>query len=626
MHYQNTTDKLRLRLTQTLAFGLLLTQPATSVFAQTDPTAKTGSSTPTSDQVVKMEEFKVTGGFASSLALAAAAKEAAPTVTEVLMSEDIGKLPDISIADSLTRLTGLTTQRVNGRSQDIIIRGFTGDFSIGLLNGREQVSTGENRGVEFDQYPAELLDSVVVYKTAQPSLVDQGLAGTIDMHTVEPLSKGHRTIAANAYYDWTQYNQLTPGAKSKGNHFNVTYIDQLADNTVGIAIGYAHTSSPFEGKQFQAWGYPTDSAGNFALGGTKSYVRTSNLDRDALMAIFEYRPNDMIHSTVDVYTSSFEEKQLLRGMEIPLAFWSSAVLQPGYTTQNGLITKATLTNVQPVVRNDVFKRDDSPFSIGWNLKIGEKTEWPVVFDAGFSRVNRTDENLESYSGLGFRGAATNPDTMTVQLIPGQVPIINSTLNYADGSVLRLSDPQGWGPSSLPGGGMYGYLKYFQARDELGEFKLSTAHKLGGALKDLQVGVSYSDHYKRDGEGPSGYLDSPNGQVTLPLPPSVGTTDMSFLGLGRIYAYDPLAAYASGVWGFVPNTDTGIVANRFSVTEKLAQVYGQLNFDQKLGDLPVAGDIGFRFINTDQTAKGLSANGNTLNPVSDSYSYGDFHRT
>jgi iron complex outermembrane receptor protein len=141
----------------------------------------------------------VTSGFAGSLAAAAAAKMVAPTVTEVLMSEDMGKLPDISIADSLTRLTGLTTQRVNGRSQDIIIRGFTGDFSTSLLNGLEQVSTGENRAVELDQYPAELLDSVTVYKTAQANFVDQGLAGTIDMHTVQPLSKGHRMIAANAY-------------------------------------------------------------------------------------------------------------------------------------------------------------------------------------------------------------------------------------------------------------------------------------------------------------------------------------------------------------------------------------------------------------------------------------------
>ena len=50
-------------------------------------------------------------------------------------------------------------------------RGFAGDFSTATLNGREQASTGDNRGVEFDQYPSELLSQVVVYKTPDAALV-----------------------------------------------------------------------------------------------------------------------------------------------------------------------------------------------------------------------------------------------------------------------------------------------------------------------------------------------------------------------------------------------------------------------------------------------------------------------
>ena len=57
-------------------------------------------------------------------------------------------------------------------------------FTTALLNGREQVSTGDNRSIEFDQYPSELLSSVVVYKTPDAQLVGQGLAGTIDLRTI----------------------------------------------------------------------------------------------------------------------------------------------------------------------------------------------------------------------------------------------------------------------------------------------------------------------------------------------------------------------------------------------------------------------------------------------------------
>ncbi len=61
-----------------------------------------------------------------------------------------------------------------------------------LLNGREQVSTGDNRGVEFDQYPSEILSGVLVYKTPDAALIGQGLAGTADLQTIRPLKYGRK--------------------------------------------------------------------------------------------------------------------------------------------------------------------------------------------------------------------------------------------------------------------------------------------------------------------------------------------------------------------------------------------------------------------------------------------------
>src|SRR5690606_12643532 len=111
-------------------------------------------------------------------------KQAEDTIVEAISAEDIGKLPDASIADSIARLPGLTAQRFAGKPQEINIRGFAGDFSTTLLNGREQVSMGNNRGVEFDQYPSELMSQVVVHKTTDGTLVGQGLSGTVDLKTI----------------------------------------------------------------------------------------------------------------------------------------------------------------------------------------------------------------------------------------------------------------------------------------------------------------------------------------------------------------------------------------------------------------------------------------------------------
>jgi iron complex outermembrane receptor protein len=348
------------------------------------------------------------------------------------------------------------------------------------------------------------------------------------------------------------------------------------------------------------------------------------------MGVIEMRPDDTIHATLDVFYSKFTETQQLRGMEIPLApNWTGGagnptVLQPGFTIEDGLHTHAVISNVQPVIRNDIFEREAKPFAIGLNLVFNEREAWPVTFDLGYSRVHRFDDNLETWSGLGFRDQPGPSDTITVDIEPGRIPEFTSALDYSTGTGLRLTDPQGWGSSNLPGGGMQGYYKGFDARDTLTQVKLSTRHALDGAISGVEFGVSATDRSKREGEDPSGFIVAANSQpgvpATQPLPPQIGTTDLGFLGLGEVYAYDPRKAFLNGTWDFVPNLDGGIVANRYNISEQVYQVYGQLDLDSQMGSVPVSGNVGLRAIYTDQSTSGFSANGNNLNPVEDKDTY------
>ncbi|MGZ9114469.1 MAG: TonB-dependent receptor plug domain-containing protein, partial [Brevundimonas sp.] len=258
---------------------------------------------PQDPAATEVDEVIVTG-IRASIQNSIAAKRNETSIVEVVTAEDIGKLPDVSIAESLGRLPGLSLQRLDGRGQNISVRGLGPDFTTALLNGREQVTTSDNRGVEFDQYPSELLGSVVVYKTPDAALIGQGLAGTVDLRVVRPLEYGRQAIAANLRYELNDIGALNAGSDDSGWRYSVSYIDQFADDTIGVVLGYAHIESPYQSERFNAWGYPEVSGGGpRVIGGSKPYVMSANLERNGYIGVLELKPNDRVHMTFDAFYS-----------------------------------------------------------------------------------------------------------------------------------------------------------------------------------------------------------------------------------------------------------------------------------------------------------------------------------
>ncbi|MGB5578888.1 MAG: TonB-dependent receptor plug domain-containing protein, partial [Woeseiaceae bacterium] len=213
-------------------------------------------SQPQNDDSGVIEEI-ITTGIRGSIQRAIDLKQSSDSIVEAVSAEDLGRLPDTSIADAISRLPGLTSQRAEGRASAISLRGTDPGFTTALLNGREQVSTGDNRSVEFDQYPSELLSSVLVYKTPDSSLVGQGLAGTIDLRTVRPLDYGNRAFAVNIRGEMNDNDDLGAGSDEMGSRISFSYIDQFNDGKVGLAIGYARLDAPLATQGFgtyEPWG------------------------------------------------------------------------------------------------------------------------------------------------------------------------------------------------------------------------------------------------------------------------------------------------------------------------------------------------------------------------------------
>ena len=600
---------------------------------------------PDPDEATEIDEIVVTG-IRAAIQNSIAAKRNNSSIVEVITAEDIGKLPDVSIAESLARLPGLTSQRLDGRSQVISVRGLGPDFTTALLNGREQVSSGDNRGVEFDQYPSELLSGVTVYKTPDASLVGQGLAGTVDLQTVRPLSFGRQALAANYRYELNDKGALNAGTSDHGERYSLSYIDQFADDTIGIALGYAHTGSPYQAEQFRAWGppYPTNSDGNLVLGGAEFRVMSGDLQRDAFMGVLEWRPNDRSRTIIDAYHSTFDNTQILRGLEAPL-FWGGSAqtfdgactasgntqtadcrpgpsLRPGFTVEDGLITSGTFDNVKALVQNYEYARETDMSALGFNTQYDLTDRVTLEADISWSKSDRSDELYETLAGTG-RNVAGALDSLGFTIQPGEAPRFTATLNYADPNLIVLTSPQGWGGASAPNG-QDGYLNSPAIEDELTAINLSAHVDLEGdsAFSRLEIGV-YGNERDKSLDNEQYYLVLPNSPGNLRVPDQflLTPTSLEYVGIaGGVLSYDVSGLVGSGAYNLIPNLDPNVIAGSWAVNEKILTSYVKADIDTNLGSIPVTGNLGVQVVYTDQSSDGFAANGTTVTPVSGGDSY------
>ncbi len=559
----------------------------------------------------------VVTGFRSSLENSVATKRDSKSIVEAVSAEDIGKLPDVSIAESLGRLPGLATQRLNGRAQGLSIRGLGPDFSTALLNGREQVTTSDNRGVEFDQYPAELLSAAVVYKTPFAGLVGQGLAGTVDLQTIRPLDKSERIINLNGRFEFNEDGSLNPDAPGHGYRVTGTLVDQFADDTIGIAVGLAYQSSPSQGRAFNAWGY-----GDGTLDGQKSFASSVDLDRFGLIGTLQYQPTDNFNSTLDIFYSDFSEDNPIRGIETGFSFFGTNETVNA-VNDDGIATDITFDNVRGVVRNDFNRRRAELFSAGWNGR-WDNDEWGVELDVSYSKADRHDDLIESYSGTGY--CWTGCDTSTVadaNANPGAADTINAVrdgegffrlstaLDYTDTSLFVLTDPLGWGQGNdLVQGG---FINSPETEDELWHLRASVDRDFDGFISNIEVGIDYGLREKTRNIDQQ-FLTLPGAGVSLaggavrtaPIPSEALVSDgsncgLNFLGVDGQVCYDPFFLLENGFYQpqFV-SLSSFSTAQDWTVEEDILQGWVKAEIDA--GRL--TGNVGLQIVYTDQSSLGF----------------------
>ncbi|MDP9014022.1 MAG: TonB-dependent receptor [Pseudomonadota bacterium] len=563
-----------------------------------------------------IEEITVTG-IRASIQSAIEVKRESADIVEAISSEDIGKLPDPSIAESLTRLPGITAQRSDGRTSDISIRGFGPDFNGTLMNGREQVSTGNNRSVQFDQYPAELIHAVEVYKTPDASVVGQGLAGTIDLQTTRPLEYGKRAIVFDVRGIKNGNGDLGAGSTDKQYRASFSYVDQYLDHSLGFTFGYARLDTPTDTKEvglYDPWHQNgTEHAGvpasTYVTDGIKSLASTGLDKRDGSVATLEWKPNDVFTSTVDAYYTNRSWANDRRSVEVNLGNYPQTT---GYSNlviggDNSLVG-ATVTNLVPLSRNFLYITKDRIFATGWNNK-WTNGAWTVAGDIGYSRATRDEHDYETQGT--YQGGVT--DTGTFYIPSSSAPSFTLNSSYTDPSKVLV------GPTIYGAG----YSRFPHVVDELKSVRLDVSHTLSGWLSGVQGGVNFDDRTKNKRQPEAGLNANANCPCQIASQYLLPPTNLGFSGTPSSLAWNVPAVLANYFQPIQPSTTQSyLVGKTWEVSEKLSTAYIMAKLDHDLStDVNLRGNVGVQVVHTQQSSDSHAYVTSAV-PIHDGTSYND----
>jgi iron complex outermembrane receptor protein len=546
----------------------------------------------------------VVSGYRAALQSATVIKKKTEMIVESVNAEDIGKLPDNSIGESIARLPGIAAQRSNGRANIISIRGFGPDFSTTTLNGREQTTTNDSRAVEFDQFPSEILSGVDVYKTAEADNTAGGLVGTINLRTIRPLDTHKRVIAFGARGTLVD-QKVIPSSTNKGYRVYGTYVDRFADDTMGVALSAAYSDEPYQTHDWNAWGYGGYGPNQYGISGVKTWSESSRLKRLGLNGTFQAKATDHLTLTLDGFYSHYKEKLDQKGFEMPILCCGSTVTSftpgtvvnyniAGSTVPIGLVTAANWTG-RPIIENYATDNNDSTYSFGGNLKWDNDAGTRAVLDVSWSRTDRWQDRLETTAGLG-RNLPTPGGAFGYSVTDNNALLYTSNFNGAN-PALVLTDVQGWSGAT----NQAGYDKIRKSNDDLKQVRAEIEQDIGGFVKSVKVGLNHTYRTKKLTQDEA-ILSPPTGVDGAVIPAALLQAPVQLdRGFGPILSYDPRLLVSAGVLTYNP-VPYG-ASQAYNISENVWTPYAMASLKADLGASELTGNVGAQAIHTGVVSQG-----------------------
>ncbi|ARD22381.1 TonB-dependent receptor [Shewanella japonica] len=547
-------------------------------------------------------------GIRSSLTKSASTKRYSDGVVDAISAEDIGKLPDTNLAESLQRIAGVSIDRANNEGNKVTVRGFGPEFNLVTLNGRQMPnssalqSEGVSRSFNFREIAAESVSGVNVYKTGKADITSGGIGATIDITTARPFDyDGFKAfVSAKGIYDTSVEtgDSVTP-------EISGMISQTFADDKVGFLLSASHAErdshTDIVGTDGWVRNRSRDNVDLSAIDTNKNpeqaiwtpwTAKTELLDtertRQNAQAVLQIQPVDSVIATVDYTISRFEQTSYTNRS----AFWFDN--PSGAANANG-----TLWNPRD--------QDDELNFWAWeyyeekeNDSLGLNIEWQAT------------DTLKFELDVHDSTSKSNPDGQTAETLAnlknpsGSVALIGANF-IGDIPEVIVDD------SNLPGGAYNKdnivsdlYQKRGYSMDNnIKQYRFSGTWEneaSDSALTKINFGIMNTDYTidTRLSEVFS-FVDVPLDDLDLGFIP-LGDTADQFPGANNLFPY--ISQYdvhqfidivkAEGLFA-EPNIKTN------GVNEETLAAYLSFDFDTEFNDMPVKMNVGVRYEDTDVTA-------------------------
>jgi TonB-dependent receptor len=561
-------------------------------------------------------------GIRGSMDWALDIKQESIGVSESIQSEEIGKFPDLNLAESLQRITGVSIDRSEGEGQFVTVRGLGPQFNTVLSNGRRLATDNQGREFSFDTIASELVTSVSVDKTFSASQPSGGIGSIINIKTARPMaSREFKVIGSvKATFDANSQKTTPQGTVFFSNsNDKLGWLVSLSHQTREARINEVQTDGWLLNTDVPVEQISTTADNIFVPRNYDQRVRFDQRTRSGGTLVLQYKVTPSLEINLDYLQSDFNVKT----NSTSLGHWfTSSNLEDVVTDENGTAI-AFSQNVGEATdfHARTFDRPSSVSALGLNSSLQVSEKVLLEFDVSSSKASTKDRigagNALTLIGYLNRSSFSISEDNILPRIAGfesSNPAIVDALGNVSGVSDYLDPSNGKAHVMLRRG--------WNIEDNFDQLKTDVTLFEGlNSNVDIKVGVMYSKQSKRnerwDNEKNSvhcsfcGYFPAPDLPDNFQTIFDAGSDFLSSVSGSEFLPTSWLRHDGETLFGFLEsvsdvNFDAVIRNNSITVTEKVTSAYIQGHQQLLWRDIAFSSKYGVRYENTDIMVTGFES--------------------